>query len=177
MKKHKHFTVSLLLAGLMLTVAPLLAQEQNAPQPQMPQMPMMEPMMEPMMPQLTDAQREQLQSLRIKHLKEIMPLETELRIKELELQALWDADKLDSKAIIAKVKELSELRNKLELTRTNHRLEIAQLLTPEQRRQMRHMFGMGMGPGMGMGRRMMRRHRCMEQKQFGPQEPNCCPQK
>ncbi len=140
----------------------------------MPQKPMM-PMMASEMPQLTDAQREQLQSLRIKHLKEILPLETEIRIKELELQTLWEADKLDSKAIIAKVKELSELRNKLELTRTNHRLEIAQILTPEQRRQMRHMFGNGMGPG--MGRRMMRRHRCMEQNQFGPKEPNCCPQK
>lgn len=168
MKRNNSITISLLLTGLILTVGPIFAQEQNTPQPQMP-------MMASEMPQLTDAQREQLQSLRIKHLKEIMPLETEIRIKELELQTLWDAEKLDSKAIIAKVKELSELRNKLELTRTNHRLEIAQILTPQQRRQMRHMFGMGMGPG--MGRRMMCRHRWMEQKQFGPQEPNCCPRR
>ncbi|MEO0025920.1 MAG: Spy/CpxP family protein refolding chaperone [candidate division WOR-3 bacterium] len=173
MKRSHKITFSLLITGLILTIAPLSAQDQNAPQQPMPMM----PMMASEMPQLTDAQREQLQSLRIKHLKEILPLETEIRIRELELQTLWEADKLDSKAIIAKVKELSELRNKLELTRTNHRLEIAQLLTPQQRKQMRHMFGMEMGPGMGMGRRMMRRHRCMEENQFGPKEPNCCPQR
>ncbi len=168
MKRNHKMKISLLIAGLILTIGPISAQEQNAPQQPMP-------MMASEMPQLTDAQREQIRNLRIKHLKEILPLQTELRIKELELQILWEADKLDSKAIIAKFKEISELRNKLELARVNHRLEIAQILTPQQRKHMHPMSGIGMGPG--MGRRMMRRHRWMEQNQFGPLEPNCCPQK
>ncbi|MGB9743056.1 MAG: Spy/CpxP family protein refolding chaperone [candidate division WOR-3 bacterium] len=158
----------LLLAGLLFVAGTIYAQEKaEAPAPM--------PVMAPPMPQLTDAQREQIQNLRLKHLKEILPLETDLRIKQLELATLWTADKLDPKAIIAKVKELNELKNKLELTRVNHRLEIAQLLTPEQRKQMWNILGPGMG--MGMGRRMKYRHRMIPADQLGPQEPNCCPQK
>lgn len=108
----------------------------------MPEMGMMN------IPGLTDAQREQIQSLRIKHLKEVMPLETDLRIKNLELAMLWQAAKLDAKQIVAKVKEINELRNKLELARVNHQIEIYNLLTPEQRKVFR--------PGIGMGRGMMR---------------------
>ncbi len=128
------------------------------------------------MPGLTDAQREQIQSLRIKHLKEVMPLETDLRIKNLELAMLWQAEKLDAKQIVTKVKEIGELRNKLELARVNHQIEIYNLLTPEQRKA----FRLGMGRGMmrgrgGMGRRARQRH--FGEGLDGPGAMPCCPQR
>lgn len=153
MNKNSKTTITfLVLTGLLLVTFPLWAQEKpetKAPMPRMAEG----------TPELTDDQLQQIQNLRIKHLKEVLPLETELKIKRLELQALWDEEKLDSKAIVAKVKEMNELRNKLELARVNHRLEIAQLLTPKQRRHMHHMFRMEMGHrmGIGKGRKMMQR--------------------
>ncbi|NPV14767.1 Spy/CpxP family protein refolding chaperone [candidate division WOR-3 bacterium] len=130
------------------------------------------------MPELTDAQREQIQNLRIKHLKEVMPMETELKIKDLELAMLWQAEKFDAKQIIAKVKEINELRNKLELARVNHQIEIYNLLTPEQRKAFRP--GMGMGRGMmrgrgGMGRRARQCH--FGEGLDGPGAMPCCPQR
>jgi len=164
MKNNLKITSLLLIAGLLFSLSPLFGQEK-------PENPAPAPMMAPPIPQLTEEQRVKIQELRLKHMKEILPLETDLQIKRLELENLWTADKLDAKAIIAKVKEINELQNKLELTRVNHRLEIAQILTPEQRRQMQDMLG----PGMGRPGRMMRRHRFMQPEQFGPEEPNCCP--
>lgn len=170
MKQLRTISVRLLLAGILLTIAPLPAQEQNPPPPPVP-------MVAPILDQLSAAQREQLRSIQIKHLKEILPLQTELSIKELEFDALWDADKLDTKAILAKAREIAELRSKLELAKVNHQLEVAQLLTPEQRRQLRHRFGPQERPGRGMGRRMLHRHRCREQAGPDSEEPNCCPKK
>lgn len=132
------------------------------------------------MPELTDVQREQIQSLRIKHLKEVMPLETEIKIKRIELATLWQATKFDAKQIIAKVKEIGELRNKLELARVNHQIEIYNLLTPEQRKSFRPGMGMGMGRGMmrgrcGMGRRARQHH--FGEGPDGPGAMPCCPQR
>lgn len=111
------------------------------------------------LPNLTDAQEEQIQNLRLKHLKEMLPIETEIRIKEIELDALWQGEKFDVKQIIAKVKEIGELRNKLELARVNQRIEIYKILTPEQRKILRRGFGMEKG----MWREMRKRFRFREQ--------------
>lgn len=115
------------------------AQVEPLPAPELA-MPPMELMS---LPNLTDAQREQIQSLQIKHLKEVLPIRTDLRIKKMELALLWQAEKLDEKQIVAKVKEISELRKKLELAKANHQMAIYKTLTPEQRKAFRSGFGMG----------------------------------
>ncbi len=122
-------------------------------------------------PNLTDAQREQIQTLHIKHLKEILPIESELQIKGLELAALWSAEKLDTRAIVAKVKEINDLRSKLELARVNQQIEIYNLLTPEQRKQFRPQGVTGRGM-MGRMRRGLR-----GQNRMGPGSMPCCPER
>jgi Spy/CpxP family protein refolding chaperone len=101
---------------------------------------------------LTEEQQGKIDQLRIGHLKKMMPLRTDLQVKQMELGALWRADELNSKAIVAKVKEISGLRGQLELERVNHRLALYQVLTPEQRK-MAHRF---LGRFGGRGRRGMR---------------------
>lgn len=101
---------------------------------------------------LTSEQVEKLGKLQIALVKEIAPLEAELRVKELELAGLWRAEKFDPKAIIAKVKEIAEIRTKLELARVTNRIESFKLLTPEQQKRAREMFRRGeewweKGPG------------------------------
>jgi Spy/CpxP family protein refolding chaperone len=106
----------------------------------------------PMMPDMTPEQLDKVDALRTAHLKEMLPLHTDLQVKEIELDALWRADEPDAKKIIAKVKEIGGIREKMEIARINHQFDMRKLMTPEQRKAMKKM---GMRPGMkGMGRGM-----------------------
>ena len=112
----------------------------------------------PAMPDMTPEQLEKIDALRAAHLKEMSPLRTDLQLKEIELEALWRADEPDAKKIIAKVKEIGGVREKMEIARINHQFDMRKLMTPEQRKAMKKM-GMGrgmMGKGMGRGMRGMK---------------------
>lgn len=104
------------------------------------------------MPDMTPEQLEKMDVLRTAHLKEMLPLRTDLRVKQIELNALWRADEPNAKKIIAKVKEIGDLRQKMEIVRINHRFSMRKLMTPEQRKAMKKT-----GMGRGMMRRGMRR--------------------
>jgi Spy/CpxP family protein refolding chaperone len=119
------------------------------------------------MPEMTPEQLDKMDALRMSHIKEMMPLKTDLRIKEMELAALWRAEKLDAKKIVAKVKELSDLRGKMQLAKVNHHLDVYNQLTPEQRKAWRPPMMGGRGKMRGMGRRMMRRA-MMDEDMGGP---------
>jgi len=97
------------------------------------------------MPELTAEQQQKMDALRTAHLKEMLPLRTELEVKQIELDALWRADEPEAKKIVAKVKEIGDLRQKMEIARINHQFEARKVLTPEQRKLMGRM---GMGPRM-----------------------------
>ena len=108
-----------------------------------------------MMPDLTPDQQDKMDALRAAHLKEMMPLRTDLQLKQIELEALWRADEPDAKKIVAKVKEIGGIREKMEVARINHMFDCRKLMTPEQLKAMKKM-GMGrgmMGKGMGRGMR------------------------
>ena len=115
------------------------------------------------MPDMTPEQLEKMDVLRTAHVKEMVPLRADLKVKEIELDALWRADEPDAKKIVAKVKEIGEIKEKIEIARINHQFEVRKLLTPEQRKAMKKM---GMGPGM-MGRGMGRGMRGMMRGQMG----------
>ena len=113
----------------------------------------------PAMPDMTPEQLEKIDALRAAHMKTVMPIQTDIRVAEIELDALWRADKLDAKKIVAKVNEIGALRQKLELAMVNHRIDMYNLMTPDQQKAMRKMHtGRGMmGKGMGRGMRGMMR--------------------
>jgi Spy/CpxP family protein refolding chaperone len=111
------------------------------------------------MPDLTPEQQEKMDALRTAHIKAMAPLHADLKVKEIEIEALWRADEPDAKKIVAKVKEMGDIREKMEVASINHRFEMRKVLTPEQRKAMKKM---GMGPGMmgkgkGCGKRGMMR--------------------
>jgi len=115
----------------------------------------------PAIPDLTPDQLDKMDALRTAQVKVMAPLQADLKVKEIELQALWRADEPDAKMIIAKVREIGDVREKMEVARINHMFDVAKLLTPEQRKAMKKM-GMGcgmMGEGMGRGMRGMMRGR------------------
>jgi Spy/CpxP family protein refolding chaperone len=168
MKKMTHtLCLALLAAGLALAQpgpASSAKPETTAPDMMAPEAPMMPGMAGVvgiagmMPPDMTEEQVQKCDAMRIAHLKTVMPIQTDIQVAEIELDALWRTDEPDVKKIIAKVKELSDLRAKLELARVSHRLDMHKVFTPEQRKAMKKMhMGKGMkggrGRGMGMGMR------------------------
>ncbi|MEO0079333.1 MAG: periplasmic heavy metal sensor [candidate division WOR-3 bacterium] len=77
--------------------------------------------------------------IELRYIRPIAELKADLAVKRFELRRLWLAEKPDSKAILAKAKELEGIRAKLAETRLKQRLEMMELLPIEQRRH----FGMG----------------------------------
>ncbi len=102
---------------------------------------------------LTPEQNQKMQELRAAHFKETIPLRNELMGKRLELRALWAQTEPDQGKILAKQKEVNALMAQLQEKATKHRLEMRQILTPEQRAKLGTFAGRhgGFGPGYGMG--------------------------
>lgn len=101
---------------------------------------------------LTPEQTQKMQALREVHWKEVAPLHNELVTKQFELRSLWSQPNPDQEKILASQKEINALREKIQEKVTKHRLEMRQILTPEQQAKLSATFG-GFGPGPGFGRK------------------------
>jgi len=101
---------------------------------------------------LTPEQSAKIQALQQAHLQAIAPLQQELLAKGTELRSLSLNPNADPAVITAKQKEIWDLRSKPQEMTNNLRLQIREVLTPEQQAQF-DTFGprRGMGPRMGFG--------------------------
>jgi zinc resistance-associated protein len=82
-------------------------------------------------------------------------LRKQIMVKQAELAALWEAEKPDQNAILAKQKELNALRDQMQEKMTALQFEamkIAPGCIMGMGMGMGEGYGMGHGPGMGMGR-------------------------
>ena len=102
---------------------------------------------------LTPEQKTKFAELQEKQWKDTVTLRNEMQTKRLELRTLWSAPNPDKDKILAKQKEMNELRGKLQAKATDFRLETRKILTPEQAAQV-GTFGPGMGFGGPCGRGM-----------------------
>jgi|YelNatPaOPRAMG01_1025707.scaffolds.fasta_scaffold44608_6 Spy/CpxP family protein refolding chaperone len=104
----------------------------------------------PAIPNLTAEQSAKIQALQKKYLDETAPLQQQLLAKRTELRSLWLNPQPDQAKITVLQKEVLNLQSKIAEKSTNLRLEIRNVLTPEQQAQL---GAFGYGPGMGkMGR-------------------------
>ncbi len=140
---------TLTVAALVLVAA--IAAAQPGAQSGQQQMPMgMGKMMNmPKMPDLTADQWMKMDAAKTSYLRTVGPLQTDLAIRKVELAALWRAENVDAKKVLAKVNEISTVKAKLDAAKADHMIAMFNMLTPDQRKSMR----MGMH-GM-MQRRMM----------------------
>ncbi|HDQ03810.1 MAG TPA: periplasmic heavy metal sensor [Deltaproteobacteria bacterium] len=97
---------------------------------------------------LTDEQKTKIEALRLAHDKNVRPIREEMFDKSVELRRLWLQPDPDKNKINAKQKEVRALRNKLEDKRTDFRLEVNKVLTPEQKETLAT-YGWGRKPGYG----------------------------
>jgi Spy/CpxP family protein refolding chaperone len=91
------------------------------------------PQLCPNIPDLTEAQETKLDKFRTAHLKEMTTFKNELKIKKAELRLLQTADKVDAKAVDAKIDEITNLKNKMMKATASHREDVRGVLTDEQR--------------------------------------------
>lgn len=107
-------------------------------------------------PNLTADQKTKIESLRVKHLKEVTPLKNELAEKRAHLKTLESVEKPDKDAINKTIDEITSLHGKIMKMGASHRLEVSSNLTDEQKVYFNSHRGqkgqMGMGRGMGKGR-------------------------
>ena len=95
------------------------------------------------MPKFTAEQEKQMLDLKVTLIKGAEPLKTDMKLKGMELMALWKEDNPDVKKILAKVKEVGEIKLKLQEKMITHKLAMFKILTPEQKTMMKGMMGMG----------------------------------
>jgi Spy/CpxP family protein refolding chaperone len=100
---------------------------------------------------LTPDQSAKIQTLRQAHLQAIAPLQQELLTKGKEMESLSLNPNADPAVIGTKQKEIWNLQSRLQEMTNNQRLQIRELLTPEQQAQFDNL-----GPRRGMGSRMGR---------------------
>ena len=110
---------------------------------------------------LTPEQAEKMKALRKGFFEQTLPLRNDLMSKKFELKALWLKPDPDEERILAKQKEISALKAQLGEIAIKNRLEMRQILTPEQQakfirlsgerwhRHHRYGGGCGFGPGPG----------------------------
>ncbi len=84
-------------------------------------------------PNLTADQKTKIETLKVKHLKEVTPLRNELDEKKAHLKTLKSMEKVDRDAINKTIDEITALHGKIMKMGVNHRLDVAALLTDEQK--------------------------------------------
>jgi Spy/CpxP family protein refolding chaperone len=102
-------------------------------------------------PDLTPDQQAKIETLKTKHIKEITPLRNELGEKRARLRTLQSADKPDLNAINKTIDEMGAIRTNIQKKGAAHRIEIASLLTDDQKVHFNARSSKGMG-GKGNGR-------------------------
>jgi Spy/CpxP family protein refolding chaperone len=92
---------------------------------------------------LSAEQAAQMRSLRAEARKQAIRHRADLAIARLELEELMDAATVDEKAVGAKVKAISDLEAAALKSRTDERLAIRRLLTPEQQQKLKQLAPRG----------------------------------
>ena len=92
---------------------------------------------------LTPEQVTRLEGLRDGFAREAIRRDADLRIAELDLQALLDQDPLDIGKVETKVREVAQLRADLRIARLRTIEQGKALLTPEQRARLLAVLGGG----------------------------------
>jgi Spy/CpxP family protein refolding chaperone len=89
---------------------------------------------------LSAEQAAQLKTLRIEGRKQSIRQHADLAIARLELKELMDASTVDEKAVAAKVRAISDLQGAALKARTDERLAMRRLLSPEQLEKMKQLM-------------------------------------
>jgi Spy/CpxP family protein refolding chaperone len=83
---------------------------------------------------LSEEQGKKIESLRLSFEEKVIKLKSEIDLKELEMRKLIAADNVSRDAMVNLTKEISAIRNDMALARTNHQMDVYDLLDSTQRK-------------------------------------------
>ncbi len=83
---------------------------------------------------LTDSQQEAIQELRFNHQNEMIDLKADLEKKKLAMQELKSRGNYTRDEFLNKIKSISNAKEKNALAMANHKMDVYELLTDEQRK-------------------------------------------
>ena len=102
---------------------------------------------------LSADQKARIETLRNALLRDIKPLQDQMFSKRGDLKLLWLQTNPDKEKILAVQRDIRAIRDKIEDKAVAHRVDVFNILTPEQQEKARAFAGgHGPGPGMGEGR-------------------------
>jgi len=105
---------------------------------------------------LTDTQKEAVEELHFSHKKQMIDLKSSLEKKKLDRQELFSNGNYTRDEYLSNVKAISDAKDKMALAKANHRMDVYELLTEEQRKTFDEMKGR-MGNKMKMGKMIYRK--------------------
>ena len=88
---------------------------------------------------LSEEQRKQIKSVRREAARKHIQQQADVRLAHLDLQALMEAEEPDRKEIHAQLKKIAKLQGDMRITQVDQRLDIRELLTPDQRQKAKKM--------------------------------------
>ena len=83
---------------------------------------------------LTDTQKEAVEELHFSHKKQMIDLKSSLEKKKLDRQELFSNGNYTRDEYLSNVKAISDAKDKMALAKANHRMDVNELLTEEQRK-------------------------------------------
>ena len=83
---------------------------------------------------LTDTQKEAVEELHFSHKKQMIDLKSSLEKKKLDRQELFSNGNYTRDEYLSNVKAISDAKEKMALAKANHRMDVYDLLTEEQRK-------------------------------------------
>ena len=96
---------------------------------------------------LTDEQREKVFAIQEEHRKKNWAAMGEMRSEQFKLRSMVRGDKLDADKVVEQQKKVDALRQQMTKSRVETHNQIAAVLTPEQRKQLRQVSPWWLGDG------------------------------
>ena len=84
---------------------------------------------------LSDEQKDKIETLKFNHQKEMIDLRANLEQKEVELAELKNTLNFSRDAFLNKINEISTAKNKIEIARANHQMDVYQILNDQQKKE------------------------------------------
>lgn len=83
---------------------------------------------------LTDQQKTKIEDLRLKHQEQMIDMRAELNKARLENHKLRKSEKLNRSDLLNQTKKMNAIKNKIAEARANHKMDVYELLTADQRK-------------------------------------------
>ena len=83
---------------------------------------------------LTEEQEKNLESLKLSHEEDMIKLKSKLDLKKLEMKKLRSSTDISREKMINFVKDINAVKNEIALARTNHKMDVYEILDANQRK-------------------------------------------